>query len=150
MHRFLLLYMLFTFLQPSKTLRLLVATHGRPSPLLDIIPRIRPSRSTHLLFCHGILDLLDIDQLLYPHDLTSNGLCDGVVDGRHSFAQSERFQDALCLCGHANARAHERYPEVRHDLYIGEEVWEVEATVANGADLMEVMAARTSGRILST
>jgi len=37
-----------------------------------------------------------------------------MVDGRHAFAQAERFEDALGLEGQADAGAHERYPEVWH------------------------------------
>jgi hypothetical protein len=61
-----------------------------------------------------MLDLLDVDQLLDPHDLTSDRLRDGVVFGRHALAQAERLQHALRLDGHTDARAHESYAEVRH------------------------------------
>jgi hypothetical protein len=37
-----------------------------------------------------------------------------VVDGRHAFAETEGFEDALDFERHADARAHERYAEIGH------------------------------------
>jgi hypothetical protein len=102
--------------------RLLIRLHCLSRRLLDEIARIRPPSSTHLVLGHGIFDLLDIDELLYPHDLTSDGLCDGVVDGCHAFAEAERLQDTLGLQGHADSGAHERYPEVGHCVDMCREV----------------------------
>ena len=98
--------------------RLFVRPHSLARPLLNIVPRIRSSRSAHLVLRHWVLDLFDIDQLLYPHDLTSDRLCNGVVDCRHAFAETERFEYSLRLLGHTDAGAHECYPEIRHGGYV--------------------------------
>jgi hypothetical protein len=98
--------------------QLFIRLHCLSRLLLDEIARIRPPCSTHLVLGHRIIDLLDIDELLYPHDLASDGLCDGVVDSRHAFAEAERFQDTLRLQGHADAGAHESYPKVGHCVYM--------------------------------
>jgi hypothetical protein len=39
-------------------------------------------------------------------------LCNGVVDGRHALAETERFEYSLRLLRHTNAGAHECYPKV--------------------------------------
>ncbi len=98
----------------SVSLCLLMPPHSLPRPLLDIVPRIRSPRSAHLVLGYRIFDLLDVDQFLYPHDLTGDRLCDGMVDGCHAFAETERLEYTLCLFRHANAGAHKRYPEIGH------------------------------------
>jgi len=102
----------------SHSLRLLVRPHSLARPLLDVVPRIGSPRSAHLVLRHWVLDLLDVDQFLYPHDLTSDGLCNGVVDSRHAFAETERLEDSLRLLGHTDAGAHKCYPEIRHVGYV--------------------------------
>ncbi|KAH3905657.1 hypothetical protein HBH56_216370 [Parastagonospora nodorum] len=82
--------------------------------LLHVVSGIRPPRSPHLILGHWVADLLDIDEFLYAHDLTSNGLRDRVVNGRHAFAQAERFEHTLGLQRETNAGAHQSYPEIGH------------------------------------
>lgn len=106
------------------SLHLFVTLHSLACPLLDVVSRIRSPRGAHLLLSHRALDFFDINQLLYPHDLTSDGLCYGVVDGRHAFAEAERFEYTLRLLRHANAGAHECYPEIRHCGYV---TWRISA-----------------------
>jgi hypothetical protein len=95
---------------------LLVRLHRLSCSLLNVVPGIRPPRSAHLILRHWRRNLLDVNKLLYPHDLASNGLCDGMVDGRHAFAEAESFENTLSLQGHTDAGAHEGYSEVRHGV----------------------------------
>jgi hypothetical protein len=48
--------------------------HSLPRLLLNIVPRIRPSRRTHLVLSHRMANFLDVDELFYPHDLAGDGL----------------------------------------------------------------------------
>jgi hypothetical protein len=95
-------------LQPLKPL------HSLSPSLLDIVPRVRPSRSALLTFRHRSIHLGYIHQFFYPHNLTGDGLCDGVVDGRHAFAETEGFEHTLYLFRHANSGAHQCYAKVGH------------------------------------
>lgn len=105
---------------PAVQIPPLVLRHSLIPPLLNIVARVRPSRSTHLFLADVRIDLLYIDQLFDAHDLTGDGLRDGVIDGGHAFAETERFKHTLHFLRHADAGAHQGYTEVGHSGGEGE------------------------------
>ncbi len=81
---------------------------------LDIISRIWFSFLPQFVLRQWLIDLLDVHQLLDPHNLTSDLGGYGVEDGLHATVETQSHQYALGSFWQTDARAHKGDAEVRH------------------------------------
>lgn len=93
-----------TFFERPKQVRNVIFQSTSSIALLNIscfpfhvIPRIWSPQLLHLSRRQRLLHFLHVDEFFDREDLSSYGWRDGMVDGVHSFAQPEGFEDARCL-----------------------------------------------------